>query len=133
LISPGEKVETSANANNAAFRQVAMAYTMAFDLGIESLNDQTREFLLNQVVTKMGEGVAKVTDLQADLGTSQNKIDQANERMSLQKTLFDERITNYEAVDPAEAKIRVDQISTQIQASYSLTAQLSQLSLIKFI
>lgn len=133
LISPTERAETSTNANNQAVRQLAMAYTMTFELGISELNDQTRGYLLNKVIGTLGEGVSGVTEVQADLGTVQRKIDDANERMSLQKTFFEERITNYEAVDPAEAKIRVDQLSTQIQTSYSLTAQLSQLSLIKFI
>ncbi|MXQ11676.1 flagellar hook-associated family protein [Microvirga makkahensis] len=133
LISPTERVETSATADEAAFRNLAMGYTMAFGLGISGLSDQTREYLLNRVIGTLGEGVSGVTGIQAELGTVQQKIDQANERMSLQKTFLDERITNFEAVDPAEAKVRVDQLSTQIQMSYSLTAQLNQLSLIKFI
>jgi flagellar hook-associated protein 3 FlgL len=133
LISPTERVETSATADETAFRKLAMAYTMTFDLGISGLNSETREYLLNRVIGTLGEGISGVTEIQADLGTVQQKIDQANERMSLQKTFLDERITNYEAVDPAEAKVRVDQLSTQIQMSYSLTAQLNQLSLINFI
>jgi flagellar hook-associated protein 3 FlgL len=133
LISPSERVETSANANDTAFRQLAKAYTMTFDLGIAGLNDQAREYLVNRVIGTLGNGTAGVTQMQADLGTAQNKINDANDRMSLQKAFLDERITNYEAVDPAEAKIRVDQLSTQIQTAYSLTAQLNQLSLIKFI
>jgi flagellar hook-associated protein 3 FlgL len=133
LISPTERVDSSASANHTAFRQLAMAYTMTLDIGISGLNDETRGYLVNRVIATIGEGVSGVTELQAELGTVQNKIDDANERMSLQKSFLDERITNYEAVDPAEAKIRVDQLSTQIQTSYSLTAQLNQLSLIKFI
>jgi len=133
LISPAERVETSATANENAFRALAMAYTMAFDIGIPGLSDQTREYLLGRVIDTLAVGVSGVTQVQADLGTAQQKIEKANERMSLQKTFLDERITNFEAVDPAEAKVRVDQLSTQIQMSYSLTAQLNQLSLINFI
>jgi len=133
LISPTERVDTSTNANESGIRKLAMAYVMAFDLGIENLNDETREYVVSMVIGTLGEGVSEVTQVQADLGTAQRKIDDANERMSLQKTFYEERITNYEAVDPAEAKIRVDQLSTQIQTSYSLTVQLNQLSLIKFL
>ncbi|SCY05444.1 flagellar hook-associated family protein [Microvirga guangxiensis] len=133
LISPTERVKTSASADDKAFRQLAMAYVMTFDLGISGLSDDTRNYLLNRVVGTLGEGISSVTEVQADLGTVQQKIDQANERMSLQKSFLDERITNYEAVDPAEAKVRIDQLSTQIQTSYSLTAQLNQLSLINFL
>jgi len=133
LISPTERVKTSTSADDSAFRQLAKAYVMAFDLGISGLTDETRGYLLDRVVGTIAEGVSGVTEIQADLGTAQQKIDRANERMSLQKTFLDERITNYEAVDPAEAKIRIDQLSTQIQTSYSLTAQLNRLSLINFI
>lgn len=133
LISPAERVETSATADEAGFRKLAMAYTMVIDLGIADLSDETRDYLLRQVIGTLDEGGSDVTDIQAELGTAQQKIERANERMSLQKTFLDERITNYEAVDPAEAKVRIDKISTQIQVSYSLTAQLNQLSLIKFI
>ena len=133
LISPAERVETSTTAEEGAFRKLAMAYAMTIDLGVADLGDQTRQYLLDRVVGALAEGVSGVTEIQADLGTAQQKIDQANDRMSLQKTYLDERITDYEAVDPAEAKVRVDQISTQIQLSYSLTAQLKQLSLINFI
>ena len=63
----------------------------------------------------------------------QEKLEQANERMSLQKSIFEEKIAHLEAVDPAEAKVRVDQIMTQIQTSYSLTAQLKGLSLINYL
>ncbi|WP_414473353.1 flagellar hook-associated family protein [Microvirga sp. M2] len=133
LISPTERVKTSATADEAGFRKLAMGYTMIIDLGAAGLNDETRSSLLNRAIGTLGEAVSDVTEIQADLGTAQQKIDRANERMSLQKTFLDERITNYEAVDPAEAKVRVDQISTQIQVSYSLTAQINQLSLIKFL
>ncbi|WP_134496203.1 flagellar hook-associated family protein [Microvirga pakistanensis] len=133
LISPTERVETSATADHAAFRDLAMGYTMAFGIGIAGLNDATRGYLVNRVIGTLEAAVSDVTALQADLGTAQQKIDQANERMSLQKRFLEERITNFEAVDPAEAKVRVDQLSTQIQMSYSLTAQLKQLSLINFI
>lgn len=133
LISPTERVDTSTNANESGFQKLAMAYVMVFDLGIENLSGETREYLLNEVIGTLGSGVSEITQVQADLGTVQRKIDDANERMSLQKNFFEERITNYEAVDPAEAKIRVDQLSTQIQTSYSLTVQLNQLSLINFL
>lgn len=133
MISPTERVATSTNANEEGFRQIVMGYVMVFELGIEHLNDQTREYLLNTVIGTLAEGVSEVTQVQADLGTAQRKIDDANERMSLQKAFFEERIMNYEAVDPAEAKIRVDQISTQIQTAYSLTVQLNQLSLTKYL
>jgi flagellar hook-associated protein 3 FlgL len=50
LISPTEKVETSTNANTTPIRQIAMAYTMIFDLGIESLNSATRDVVIAKAI-----------------------------------------------------------------------------------
>ncbi len=133
LISPAEKFETSVNANETAFQKMAMAYTMVLDLGFRGLSEETRQVVINKAVETLSKAVTGVIDIQADLGIVQEKIDSANERMDLQRTIFDERIGKLESVDPAEAKIRVDQLMTQIQTSYSLTAQLRQLSLINFL
>ncbi|WP_246776844.1 flagellar hook-associated family protein [Microvirga sp. VF16] len=132
-ISPQERLETSVNANDEAIQKLSMAYTMIFDLGLGGLNDETKEVLINKAIETFSGATTGVTGMQAKLGTVQEKIEQAGERMSLQKDIFDEKIMHLEAVDPAEAKIRIDQLSTQLQTSYSLTAQLKNLSLINFI
>jgi flagellar hook-associated protein 3 FlgL len=133
LISPTEKVETSTNANTTPIRQIAMAYTMIFDLGIESLNSATRDVLIAKAIDVLSTAISGVIDVQATVGTAHAKVENANERMNLQKSIFEERVGKLEAVDPAEAKVRVDQLMTQIQTSYSLTAQLKQLSLINYL
>ncbi|EIM24913.1 flagellar hook-associated family protein [Microvirga lotononidis] len=133
LISPTEKVETSTNANTAPLRQIAMAYTMIYDLGIESLSPATRNVVIAKATQILSTAVSGIIDVQASVGTAHAKAESANERMELQKSIFEERIGKLEAVDPAEAKVRVDQLMTQIQTSYSLTAQLKQLSLINYL
>jgi flagellar hook-associated protein 3 FlgL len=132
-ISPLERVEVTANANDEAIQKLTMAYTMVFDLGIDRLSEKTREVLVNKVIETLSKAISGVTEIGARLGTVQEKLELANERMSLQKDIFEEKIAHLEAVDPAEAKIRVDQIMTQIQTSYSLTAQLKGLSLINYL
>jgi flagellar hook-associated protein 3 FlgL len=132
-ISPQEKLEASANANDEAIQKLAMAYTMVFDLGLRGLSDETRGVLVNKAIETFSTAVTGLTGMQSKLGTVQEKIEQAGERMSLQKDILDEKITHLEAVDPAEAKIRIDQLTTQLQTSYSLTAQLKNLSLTNFI
>jgi flagellar hook-associated protein 3 FlgL len=133
LISPQQKIESSVNTNDEAIQKLTMAYTMIFDLGIERLDSTTQKALVSKAITIFSESITGLTRVQASLGTSQEKIEKANERMSLQKDILDEKVSHLEAVDPAEAKIRVDQLMTQIQTSYSLTAQLKNLSLINFI
>jgi len=133
LVSTTEKVETSTNANTTAMRQIAMAYTMIYDLGIESLSQETRDVVIKKAADVLSGAVTGLIQVQADLGTSQAKVKSANERMDLQASIFQDHIGKLESVDPTEAKVRVDQLMTQIQTSYSLTAQLRQLNLINFL
>jgi flagellar hook-associated protein 3 FlgL len=133
LVSSGEKVETSTNANTMPMRQLAMAYTMIFDLGIESLSTGTRNVVIAKAIDVLSTAISGIIDVQASIGTAQARTENATERMNLQKSIFEERVGQLEAVDPAEAKVRVDQLMTQIQTSYSLTAQLKQLSLINYL
>ncbi len=133
LISPEVKVETSTNANTAAIRKVAMAYTMIYDLGIESLSPEARDVVIKKAGLVMSDAITDLIQVQTDLGTSKAKIENANDRMEIQKSIFEDRIGKLETVDPAEAKVRVDQLMTQIETAYSLTSQLRQLNLINYL
>jgi flagellar hook-associated protein 3 FlgL len=132
-ISVREKVEASANTNDQAIQKTAMAYTMIFDLGLDRLGEKTREALVNSAIATFSKATTGVTAMQAKLGAVQEKVEEADDRMSLQKDILDEKIIHLEAVDPAEAKVRVDRLMTQIQTSYSLTAQLKSMSLINYL
>jgi len=133
MISPGNKVETSTNANQKAFRDVAMAYTMAFDLGIANLSNETKEVVVAKVIETLSGAITGLTNLEANIGVSKEKLEEANERMDMQRAMFEENLSGLEGVDPTEAKVKVDQLMTQIQTSYSLTSQLRQLSLINYL
>ena len=132
-ISTKERVEASTNANDPGIQKMAMAYTMIFDLGLDRLGERTREALVNKAIATFSEATTGVTTMQSKLGAVQEKVEEADERMSLQKDIFDAKIIHLEAVDPAEAKVRVDRLMTQIQTSYSLTAQLKSMSLINYL
>jgi len=132
-ISPSEKIKTSANANEAGFRKLAMAYTMASDLALPNLSEETQAVVVSKMIEVLGAATTDVVQIQANLGAAEKKVTEANERISLQRDLFDKKIIGLENVDPAEAKTRVDTLMTQIQMSYSLTSQLRQLSLINYI
>ncbi|MFC4173649.1 flagellar hook-associated family protein [Microvirga sp. GCM10011540] len=132
-ISPTERVETSTNANVSAMRKLAMAYTMASNLGIADLAEETQQVIIKKLVDVMGAATAEIVQIQAGLGTTEKKIAEANERLSLQKMFFEEGVGKLEHVDPAEAKTRVDSLTTQLQMSYALTSQLRQLNLLNYL
>ncbi|KAB2917484.1 MAG: flagellar hook-associated family protein [Hyphomicrobiaceae bacterium] len=132
-ISTSELIETSTNANEQAIRKLASAYTMVADLGIPNLSEETFQAVVDQAVKIAGEALQELTVLQANLGTAQERIADANDRMSIQIDILTNHINLLESVDPAEASVRVSTLLTQIETAYAMTARIEQLSLLKYL
>jgi flagellar hook-associated protein 3 FlgL len=132
-INSNERIETSTNANEAAFRAIASAYTMISDIGLEELNDEAYQAVLDKAIAVVGQAVGDLTQVRAGLGTSEERIAAANERIEIQVSLMTEHISSLEGVDPYEATANVNALLTQIETAYALTARLQNLSLINHI
>jgi flagellar hook-associated protein 3 FlgL len=132
-ISTSELVETSTNANNIAFRKLAEAYAMVADLGIENLNQAAYEVVMDAATRIAGEAVQDLAKEQARLGTAQERIAKANERMAIQIDIMVNHINLLETVDPYEASTRVAALMNQIEAAYAMTARIQRLSLLNYL
>ncbi|MBB4019783.1 flagellar hook-associated protein 3 FlgL [Chelatococcus caeni] len=132
-ISQSETLTSSVSANDAALRQLAAAYTMVFDLGSDKLNTEALQVVIDKATELMGGAIAQIIDIEAQMGVAQNRIETANTNMEAQKKILATRVGKLEDVDPAEAKVRLDAILTQIEMSYSLTVRLQSLSLLRYL
>lgn len=132
-IALTETVGTSVSANALAIRNLAMAYVMASDLDLSGFSADVQEVASNRIAGLLGAASKGLVDMQADLGRSQAMIKDANTRMEAQQTLLAKQIGELENVDAGEAKTRIDQLTTQVQISYSLTSELRQLSLVAYL
>lgn len=131
-IAPQERVQTSTNANEQAFREVAMGLAMVAGLGIGSLGEAARAAVVNAARTTIGEAITGVVELKTVLGFSEQAIDKASHRMSLAEDLFERAIGEAEGTDPAEAKTRIDLLTAQIEMSYAMTGQLARLNILNY-
>jgi flagellar hook-associated protein 3 FlgL len=132
-ISNTERIDTSTNANAAPFRSLASVYAMISDLGIQNLNTEAYQVVMDKAISVVGLATGDLTQLRAGLGTSKERIKSANDRIDAQTTLMTNHITQLEGVDPYEATANVNALLTQIETAYSLTARLQNLSLINYI
>jgi flagellar hook-associated protein 3 FlgL len=132
-ISTNELIETSVNANDAAFRKLASAYTMLADLGVESLDQNTYLAVVDTAVRVVGEAVAGITELQADLGTAQERLRNANDRMAIQIDIMSGHIGVLEGVDTFEASARLSTLMTQIETAYAVSARIQRLTILNYI
>ncbi|MDZ4792440.1 MAG: flagellar hook-associated family protein [Hyphomicrobiales bacterium] len=132
-ISTYELIDTSANANEQAFRDLAQAYTMVADLNVETLNQNTYEAVLNAASKILGKAAQGIGDIQSRLGIAQQRVSNADERMALQVNILTEHINGLETVDPYEASTKVSALITQIETAYALTARVQRLSLLNYL
>ena len=132
-ISTNELIETSVNANDPAFRKLASAYTMLADLGTDKLNQGAYQVVVDKAVGAVSEALQGITELQGDLGTAQQRVKNANDRMSIQIDVMTKHIGALEGVDPYEASSQVAGLLTQIQTAYAMTARIQQLSLLNYL
>ena len=131
-IALSERTTTSTNTNEDAIRTVAEGLTMMAGLGLGALNEQTRQVVVEAARLRVGQAVSDVAVLQGEIGFAQNAIAEATERMSLARDLIRGTIADAEGADPAEAKVRVDLLITQLEMSFALTGQLSRLSILNY-
>jgi flagellar hook-associated protein 3 FlgL len=132
-VSTNEVIATSANANEQPFRDLAMAYTMLVDLGADALPAPAYEALVERAIGLVGGAMQDVTTIQARLGVAQNRVADASERMSIQRDILTGQITDLENVDPYEAATRVNALMSQVEVSYSLTARIREMSLLRYL
>jgi flagellar hook-associated protein 3 FlgL len=132
-ISTAQTVETSVSANEPAMRKLAMIYTMVSELGIDGLSEETRGAILDKAVGMLSDAFSGLTILGMDIGVTQNRVNDATERLHIQQSILEQRVSVLEGVDPLEAKVKLDTLTTQIEMSYSLTARLLRLSILNYV
>jgi flagellar hook-associated protein 3 FlgL len=132
-VSSSELIETSANANSEGIRKLAMAYAMVADLGLNTLNQATYQAVVDKATQLAGEAVQELAREQSRLGIAQERVKNANDRMSIQVDIITNHIGLLEGVDPFEASTRVSALLTQVETAYAMTARIQNLSLLKFL
>lgn len=132
-ISPSETVTTSTTANETAMRKLAMAYTMVAEFSTSNLDDATLEVVVTKAREIMGEAINDLTGIRTGLGATQARIETVNAQLTTSTDNLENKISLFEGVDSAEAKTRVDLLTTQIEMSYSMTSQIMQLSIMNYV
>jgi len=132
-ISIYEEVETSSNANYLGYRKLAEAFTMVADLGVDNLNDLAFQAIVDTAIDMVGEATQYLAVEQGRLGTSQERIGLANERLASQISIITDQVNGMEVVDPYDAATRVTTLLTQLETSYALTARIQKLTILNYI
>lgn len=125
--------DTSVTANDSNFRNLTEAYAMIAGLGYANLNSGTQQVLISNARNLTANVTGGITQVQSFLGVTQQRISDSNDQMTAQVNFLTKSIDNLETVDPAAVTTQLSQISTALQAAYSLTNQLNKLSIMNYL
>jgi flagellar hook-associated protein 3 FlgL len=132
-IAPGQTIETSTNANQPGFQQLAEAYAMLNEFAGSSLSQSAQQVVASTASSLISSALSSLTQTQAVVGTAQAQITDANTSLSSQMTILQTQIGNLDNVNSYQVATEVNSLTTQLQTAYELTAQLQQLSLSKYL
>ena len=121
------------NANDPAARNAMMAMTMLADLGIDKMDPATAQVVIQKAAQVGSSTVSNIGDTQADLGLAQNRVTAASQQMTATRNALTTAADKLDGADPYQTALRINELQTQLESSYQLTAQLQQLSLAKFL
>src|SRR5205807_482926 len=102
-------------------------------LGAANLNQGAFQKVIDQASKLTGEAVSGLTTMQADLGSAQQRVTDANSRMTAQTDIIANHVGALEGVDPYEASSRLSALMTQIETAYAMTGRLQKLSLLNYL
>ena len=71
--------------------------------------------------------------MQADLGNAQQRVTNANSRMTIQSDIITNHLDALEGVDPYEASSRLSSLMTQVETAYAMTARIQKLTLLNYL
>lgn len=132
-ISTTETVQTSVSANSEPFRQLAEAYTMVQEFGGSNFGSAAGQAVLASATSLVGSAITGLTAAQSTIGLSQSSLSDADDRMATQISYLSTQSSDMVDVDPTALSTQISGLQAQIQASYEVTSQLQQLSLVSYL
>lgn len=133
-IDENLNISYGVQANDQGFRDLMRGLAMLASGDPADITDNDAyEAWVGAAAGALGAGVNAVLNAETRTGTMQKLVEDSNDRLNGKKELLSLHISNLESVDPYEAATRLTSVQTQLQASYAVTARLSQLSYINFM
>lgn len=132
-INNSEVVETSTNSNEAGMRYMAMAGTVANALMGQDLSTSALDAVTTSAISYARQGIDGMNAQASQVGLSQARVTKANDAISAQKDIINNRIVDLQGVDPYEASTKVNSLETQLETAYTIVSKIQQLSLVNYL
>ena len=132
-INNSEVNETSTNSNASGMRYMALSATVAKALMGTDISKAALNAVTTNAISFARQGIDGMNAQASQLGLSQSRVTKANDAISAQKDIINNRIVDLQGVDPYEASTKVNSLETQLQTAYTIVSKIQQLSLVNYL
>jgi flagellar hook-associated protein 3 FlgL len=134
-LDENTRITYGLKANDQAFRDLMQGLHMlsAVRSGDAVMTEAAYIQFAEAGVAKLQQGLGRMIDLAARTGQNQARAADNLERLETARDLYNREIVELERRDPYEAATLIKALEQQLEASYMVTARLSQLSLVEFL
>ncbi|MFC2953662.1 flagellin [Marinicaulis aureus] len=131
-IADGELVDYSAKADEQAVRDL-LRHLATVVVADEQTGFVDRSAALSTAAGGLIQADSDITAIRARIGASEERIAAAQTRLEAEKTAYSITYNEHTARDPYEAATLLQQIESQLEASYIMTSRISLLSLTNYL
>ena len=135
LIGLNQTVSYNVKANQPAFTNLMQGLSMLTLLGAPStqLDSSAKSAVLAQAGSLIGQAQNELITQQGQLGAVQAQLQQVVTAQQTAASNTTQQIATFESADQAAVATQLSTLQAQLQASYQVTADLSQLTLSHYI
>lgn len=134
LIAEGAVLEYGVQANDQPFKDILKGMAMLASVDVIQIQDPVAyRTWVETAMTSIADGMSGMSDISTRVGGYENLVGQAKELQLGRIDIYQSRILDLEGVDPYEAVTRMTQLETTLQATYQVSARLSQLSFLNYL
>ncbi|ONG48356.1 flagellar hook protein [Pseudoroseomonas deserti] len=134
-IGAGETLSYNVRADNDTFKNAYEALSMLtlLDAPDTSLSEEARTAILDKAGDLMRTARAQLTVVAGVLGTKQQRLQNVADIQDRAVSAATAQINDLEASDYYTVSDRISQLQLQLQATYSITARLADLSFVNYL
>ncbi|NRB03698.1 MAG: flagellar hook protein [Rhodobacteraceae bacterium] len=134
VLSVGQEMVYGVRANDEPFRDMYKGLAMLASTDVSQITDTAAyEAWMGEVIDSLTAGQQGVTGISANIGFNQQIVETAQTRLTDISLIQRTQIADYENVDPYEAVTRMNNLQTQLEASYQVSSRLSSLTFLNYL
>ncbi|MGH1466622.1 MAG: flagellin [Cognatishimia sp.] len=133
-INQGQQLDYGVQANDQGVRDMLKGLAMLATVDVNAIaDDAAYSAWMTSAAEALSAGTQGLLDISSSIGFDQQIVERANTQLTDLSILQRTQIASIEDADPYEAATRVSNMETQLQASYTVSARLSGLSILNYL